>query len=913
MNYRTLIRNWALGMALFQLAACRTDDVTAPPVESDPLPGPAVPALSSPGGAFASVADAAVVTSTDPHVQALVGTTQPVRWYYIMSSVSQRWYIVEPRSQAVLQLDRVDQSANFGIYWRPVNRYAASSSPSTSAYPDAGNNFSVSLSPDGRTVNFGPALASNADVNVQALAGTSQPVRWFYVYNDPTGGWYIVSPVGRSVLLLHHVDQSTSFGIYWKPISNVVASGSASTSIFPDAGDNYPQLLISHDGQSISFGASTTTPVNVPPTVTLTATPDSIFQGGSSTLNWSSTGATSCSAPWTGSTATQGSAAVRPSSTTSYTITCVGAGGSSSSSASVKVLFAPTGTNVIATQAVHPDGRTKPVAIAQTDIRGTFDTTKRTWLVIHGRKNSPANMSQITDAIRSRMPTDQVLTLDWTDAADEGALDFGFDGENWIGPVARAAASVLEYAGFDPKLLNLVGHSWGSYVADEMAEAMGDVNLLIALDPPKNTWGSAVYKPTDYTTIDFFAHSTFSVAFHSSFWGSLDTSVLAHESFVVSFPSSFSITQQHSSITQLFGAMIRNDLTGAVSKMFSLSRLVTRTWGAWQQNRFSVDYDNDGMPPTQSVFEGIITSNSAGEAPDAIRFVNSGGRDTTIYENPVLLTPAISSVSPNPVIGANTAQPFTINGTNFSSGAIVRLRDLTNGGTFDKTPTSTSSTKLVISANFTAAATWSVQVLNPGGGNSNQLNFQVQAPVLTPSIASVNPNPVSGANAQQPFTVNGVNFVSGAIVRLRDHTNGGTFDKTPTSSSSTQLLISANFTTANATWSAQVINPGGTTSNQVTFLVLAPAAPSITGVNPNPVPGSNSSQPFTVNGTNFGNGAIVRLRDLTNGGTFDKTPVSSSGTKLVINANFTTAAATWTVQVLNPGGVISLQYQFTVR
>ena len=277
-------------------------------------------------------------------------------------------------------------------------------------------------------------------------------------------------------------------------------------------------------------------------------------------------------------------------------------------------------------------------------------------------------------------------------------------------------------------------------------------------------------------------------------------------------------------------------------------------------------------------------------------------------------TPAISSVSPNPVPGLNGNQTLTVTGSGFVSGAIVRLRDLTNGGTFDKTPTSLSGTQLQISANFTAAAaTWSAQVINLDGGTSGQFNFTVTAGVSTPAISSVSPNPVPGLNGNQTLTVTGSGFVSGAIVRLRDLTNGGTFDKTPTSLSGSQLQISANFTAAAATWSAQVINLDGGTSGQFNFTVTAGVStPAISSVSPNPVPGLNGNQTLTVTGSGFVSGAIVRLRDLTNGGTFDKTPTSLSGTQLQISANFTTAAATWSAQVINLDGGTSGQFNFTV-
>jgi outer membrane protein OmpA-like peptidoglycan-associated protein len=86
--------------------------------------------------------------------------------------------------------------------------------------------------------------------------------------------------------------------------------------------------------------APPTPPAAPAPTATLTASPTSIMAGQSSTLTWSSTNATRCTAPWTTSTATSGTQSVSPTSTTSYTITCTGNGGSVASSANVAVAMA---------------------------------------------------------------------------------------------------------------------------------------------------------------------------------------------------------------------------------------------------------------------------------------------------------------------------------------------------------------------------------------------------------------------------------------------------------------------------------------------------------------------------------------------------------------------------------------------
>jgi chitodextrinase len=87
------------------------------------------------------------------------------------------------------------------------------------------------------------------------------------------------------------------------------------------------------------------TPSNLP-TLTFSASPSSITQGQPSTLSWSTTNATSCTASggWSGSKGVSGSQSVSPSSTTTYTLSCSGAGGSVTQSAIVTVTAAPDTT-----------------------------------------------------------------------------------------------------------------------------------------------------------------------------------------------------------------------------------------------------------------------------------------------------------------------------------------------------------------------------------------------------------------------------------------------------------------------------------------------------------------------------------------------------------------------------------------
>ena len=100
------------------------------------------------------------------------------------------------------------------------------------------------------------------------------------------------------------------------------------------------------NGQSQSSQSQTSGPpaLPAPPQVSLSATPTSVANGGSSTLNWFSANATSClaSGAWSGPRAIAGSQSTGAlTATKSYTLTCSGARDSASASATVTVVGAP--------------------------------------------------------------------------------------------------------------------------------------------------------------------------------------------------------------------------------------------------------------------------------------------------------------------------------------------------------------------------------------------------------------------------------------------------------------------------------------------------------------------------------------------------------------------------------------------
>ena len=89
---------------------------------------------------------------------------------------------------------------------------------------------------------------------------------------------------------------------------------------------------------TVDEGCGTPADNTLPTIASFIATPASIAQGESSTISWMSTGTTKCVGTWSNSELqTTGSQIIYPSATTTYSLTCVRAGGSATSTTTVTV------------------------------------------------------------------------------------------------------------------------------------------------------------------------------------------------------------------------------------------------------------------------------------------------------------------------------------------------------------------------------------------------------------------------------------------------------------------------------------------------------------------------------------------------------------------------------------------------
>ena len=97
-------------------------------------------------------------------------------------------------------------------------------------------------------------------------------------------------------------------------------------------------FLSSCGGGGGGGGSGDSAPMTPAPSINLSAEPTSVLLGNTSTLTWTSTNASSCSASWTSSTSSSGSEAVTISTAgnNNFSISCNGAGGNSTASVTVE-------------------------------------------------------------------------------------------------------------------------------------------------------------------------------------------------------------------------------------------------------------------------------------------------------------------------------------------------------------------------------------------------------------------------------------------------------------------------------------------------------------------------------------------------------------------------------------------------
>ncbi|HTX75715.1 MAG TPA: hypothetical protein VMD29_05860 [Terracidiphilus sp.] len=237
---------------------------------------------------------------------------------------------------------------------------------------------------------FAPALLLFTCMGIAGCGGASPDAHPTPAQPQPTISSFAASPgtiaSGGSSTLSWTTTYATSVAITPGTFTSTSASGS--TTVSPTATTTYT-LTATNSAGSVTATATVTIQASSPPSIgSFTANPTSIASGGSSTLSWTTTHATSVAiTPGTfTSTSASGSTTVSPTATTTYTLTATNSAGSATATAQVSITAAggalqiTTSTCPAATQGtayagctIAATGGTPPYTFS-IDSSGTYST-----------------------------------------------------------------------------------------------------------------------------------------------------------------------------------------------------------------------------------------------------------------------------------------------------------------------------------------------------------------------------------------------------------------------------------------------------------------------------------------------------------------------------------------------------------
>ena len=304
---------------------------------------------------------------------------------------------------------------------------------------------------------------------------------------------------------------------------------------------------------------------------------------------------------------------------------------------------------------------------------------------------------------------------------------------------------------------------------------------------------------------------------------------------------------------------------------------------------------------------------------------NETGGDTKIEISDV---PKLTSVVPNSSGVGSADLNIVVNGSNFVDQSTAGEQTIPgsqvqwtgNGPTTLSTSFVNSTQLIAIVPSFllSSIGTAAITVVQPSGSTSNQLPFNILAPVIT----AVNPPSVPAGSNTTPLVITGANFVaagpppsastfalrraneiggSGSTVFL----NGVAYSTTFVNTGTLTISVPASLLISPATYNVQVFNPSGPGSNIVPFSVLAPV---ISTLSSSSAAVGAPAFALTVTGSNYLAGSQLVFR----GTTLPPTAVTGTSLTATVPGSLLTTAGQASVLVLNPGGTQSNTATFTI-
>jgi pimeloyl-ACP methyl ester carboxylesterase len=390
-------------------------------------------------------------------------------------------------------------------------------------------------------------------------------------------------------------------------------------------------------------------------------------------------------------------------------------------------------------------------------ISGGASTTEKwgggkVWILAHGWNSDPETFKDLVTAIRTKNPADDIITVDWSDAAKFINAPTPGTATPWIKEVADYTTNELKDWGLkltDGAKINLIGHSLGTFVSSELAANFSKVDNLIALEPAASLDGSSYdldgLTPGIQSPKRFDSVANFSRAFEGtqSLATSTDLGRTAIESILIDFgrdlPSPFT---EHGEVITAFTSLVNQGLMDAPSlpdNLFSLDDLRENT--QFQKNVFT-SYG-------KTSFDGVISVDTSFLPTSFQGVLASGTHDRVIYaanKSTTLRVPVTSA-------DGNKYQLIGGAGDDILIPSAFDPTTLTGGGgkdTFDiPIPSDPSTTIPITEITDFVAGQDTLQINNPNLNSTPDSSLGIGDFGVVDSITSTNPSYSSGSSTSE--------------------------------------------------------------------------------------------------------------------------------------------------------------------
>jgi hypothetical protein len=266
--------------------------------------------------------------------------------------------------------------------------------------------------------------------------------------------------------------------------------------------------------------------------------------------------------------------------------------------------------------------------------------------------------------------------------------------------------------------------------------------------------------------------------------------------------------------------------------------------------------------------------------------------------NVAIVTPVITSLSPSTVIAGDSGFNLVVNGTGFSSTAIINVNGQSQVTQFDSTTGS-------LSASVLASAITNVGHLDITVTDRGITSAVSPLQIVGPRITALSPQSVTAGSGATTLIVSGTNFLPTSVIVF------GGVDKL-TSFAAASGTLSTTLTAADlanpGTAAVVVRNTFGALSNPVVFTVVSPGAPAILQLTPSTIVAGSSATEVTITGVNFLPSAVVSVNGTSRQTAFD----NEHQLRVTLSAAELASEGTLTFTVTNGDGTTSAPVQLTI-